>query len=630
MLDFAPVQLSEEWRHTLFTSAANAMDIHDTQLYSPLHERFFNMTAESRLDTTVSPNRHLLSITGDDTAVVAATKDGAWQTQAPVHFKLCPLVDPLDFLVGKTEAVEQALELPVPDTQRPSGRANSSHNRAYTDAFFVYLSSRLLHNHGLTNALDYYGTFNGIKQDYRCNIADDLDELWESDSFLGGIDERFILDADPLREAFLALRDNSLPDDEKPLLQIGDSQPSHADLGIIDVLGPEGLRLVPISPQTTPNAPPPAIEPYDFPSYDTVNQLQHPPSSTNHTSHLDPNPGGDSESEGGDSNRTSVTTAESEGAGIHLRRDRGGVDRRGPASGEDSNDGESETDSEDSEESHLEDHPEGAWCTIPAIAVSVLAQERLEGTLQDLIDDDEGLSEAEWRSCLFQVIATLHAYNTAYGFVHNDLHAANIMYRSTKEANILYRHGGHVYRVPTYGRCFKIIDFGRATYRFGGLNFLNDCYENDNDAANQYNYDRLLKRDEPPCTPNASFDLCRLACGLYDYFDAIGEYSDEGSPSGVAAMIDAWCHDDEGRNMLYKSSGVERYPGFKLYRMIARKVTQHVPSTVLNDQWFATYRIHAKRAKKLKASVIDLDAIKPEYYVPQPAPSLTSVAADTV
>jgi hypothetical protein len=39
--------------------------------------------------------------------------------------------------------------------------------------------------------------------------------------------------------------------------------------------------------------------------------------------------------------------------------------------------------------------------------------------------------------------------------------------------------------------------------------------------------------------------------------------------------------DDKGKNILYTSDGEERYPNFKLYKMIARTVHNHTPENQL-------------------------------------------------
>ena len=54
----------------------------------------------------------------------------------------------------------------------------------------------------------------------------------------------------------------------------------------------------------------------------------------------------------------------------------------------------------------------------------------------------------------------------------------------------------------------------------------------------------------------------------------------------VKRLIVEWCLDDKGVNMLYKGNGVDRYPDFKLYKMIARSVHNHTPTNVLKKEFF--------------------------------------------
>ena len=53
-----------------------------------------------------------------------------------------------------------------------------------------------------------------------------------------------------------------------------------------------------------------------------------------------------------------------------------------------------------------------------------------------------------------------------FEFTHNDLHTNNIVYVSTEKKYLYYRYDNKHYKVPTYGRIYKIIDFGRAIYKF--------------------------------------------------------------------------------------------------------------------------------------------------------------------
>ena len=84
----------------------------------------------------------------------------------------------------------------------------------------------------------------------------------------------------------------------------------------------------------------------------------------------------------------------------------------------------------------------------------------------------------------------------------------------------------------------------------------------------------------------------------------------ENVTSPILRIIIGWCMDDKKRNVLYKNNGEERYPDFKLYKMIARTVHNHVPLTVLQNEYFDKYiMIDKKKLKKnVTITVMDIDA----------------------
>jgi hypothetical protein len=55
-------------------------------------------------------------------------------------------------------------------------------------------------------------------------------------------------------------------------------------------------------------------------------------------------------------------------------------------------------------------------------------------------------------------------------------------------------------------------------------------------------------------------------------------------------LIISWLYDDNGKNVLYKSNGEERYPDFKLYKMIARIVHNHIPEKQFDHVCFNKYK----------------------------------------
>ena len=84
--------------------------------------------------------------------------------------------------------------------------------------------------------------------------------------------------------------------------------------------------------------------------------------------------------------------------------------------------------------------------------------------------------------------------------------------------------------------------------------------------------------------------------------------------TSVTKLINEWCLDDNGRNILYKSTGEERYPDFKLYRMIAKCVNKHIPSEQINKDIFSHYKIVRKALnRKAQNNVLNIDKIQPQY-----------------
>ena len=170
---------------------------------------------------------------------------------------------------------------------------------------------------------------------------------------------------------------------------------------------------------------------------------------------------------------------------------------------------------------------ENIYALIKNFPVQIICLEKMENTLDSLLEEDDDeesddekdtLSNKEWASCLFQIIMILITYQKIFDFTHNDLHTNNIMFQKTDRKFMNYKFNNTYYRVPTYGRIYKIIDFGRAIYSFNGKTICSDSYHPKGDAATQYNFEPYFNEKKPRLKPNKSFDLCRLACSLYDFF----------------------------------------------------------------------------------------------------------------
>lgn len=248
----------------------------------------------------------------------------------------------------------------------------------------------------------------------------------------------------------------------------------------------------------------------------------------------------------------------------------------------------------------IEGDEESLMVTIPKFPVHVIALECCNGTLDDLILDSELKTDEEWYSAFIQIFMILITYQKAFGLTHNDLHTNNIMFVETKKKSVCYLFNGKYYKVPIYGRLYKIIDFGRSIYKVGGKRFCSDSFQLGGDAATQYNTEPFLDETKPRIEPNYSFDICRMACSIYDYI-----IRDDDVGQNIKDLVTDWCLDDKGANVLYKTNGQERYPDFKLYKMIARTVHNHTPQHQLNRPEFQKYEVFKGETQ----NVIDIDAI---------------------
>ena len=265
---------------------------------------------------------------------------------------------------------------------------------------------------------------------------------------------------------------------------------------------------------------------------------------------------------------------------------------------ESSEEDEESGDDDDNDDEDYYDEDETLWSVIKDFPVSAIMLEKCDNTLDSLMMGEEEMSDGEWKSALMQVIMTLITYQKVFGFTHNDLHTNNVMFVHTDKTHVYYLFNKKYYRVPTYHRIFKIIDFGRAIYKYKGRLVCSDSFSATGDAATQYNIEPYFNDNKPRLEPNFSFDLCRLGCSIFDYFiDNMGDVAKVCKTNAVAKLIVDWVTDDQNRNILYKTNGEERYPDFKLYKMIARSVHKHTPQAQLLKPIFVDYEVPKKKIK---------------------------------
>ena len=390
----------------------NPFCIDKLQKYNPIYDKLFTLSNKNYNMIQLNHYRHFVN-----PHLVIDMSDIEHETD--IFFKYSPLLDPLRYMVGKYENDSELLNnLPVAtcvsndSSHNVISKISSQHNCAYVDTFFYYLSSMTLQNHNIINCLDFYGSFLGIQQKYKYDVSDDIDYLTESPFFNNNNNHLFTL-----QNVDIDQYPNDDSRKQRPKLYI--SKTNH------------NISAVSIAESLT-----------DIDDIDNIND------STldncivyENKLNVDNSKVEDSVDDGqsSDDNSSIAYTTDSDE--------------------DDESDWETTTDTsnDDSTCSIQEDQ----YVYINNYPVQMICLEKCDGTFDDLFTSGSATLE-NTSSALFQVVMSLIIYQKMFSFTHNDLHTNNIMYIETDIPYLFYKFENIVYKVPTYGRIYKIIDFGRS------------------------------------------------------------------------------------------------------------------------------------------------------------------------
>ena len=610
--------------------SSDSLFLSTAQNYIPIYQRFFSLNETNFNHVNLNHKWHISNVNSSDrenshmfncrlkNVITGKTKD------RNVFVKTAPLLDPYKYLIGKYDVTDEKL-FKLPQINSTNLDCNEKvldpNNTAYIDGFFVFLTSNLMHNHNFLHGVDYYGSFLGIKNNFTLNVFDDIEYLNKSEFFnknknnLFKIDEyNYLFQSDTPKlkpitidhnisvcsQMSIASFDNNIFEGvfEENTVSLNDLKDAAVDLhGLVDLTNINLLENNDAKHLT-------------LKSNSTCSSRS---SYTDDGSHQDKN------------NQHVTGSKQNKGAGgiNENNKNKGENEDENKGENEDENKDENKDENEDEnedEDSEWEDDDSNSGsesyedpqicATINKFPVQIICMENCEDTFDNLILDNE-LTHQEWYSALMQIIMMLITYQKAFGLTHNDLHSNNVMYNHTDKKFIYYCYKKKHYKVPTFGRMFKIIDFGRSIYKYDGKLFCSDSFQMGGDAATQYNIEPYFNEKKPRLDPNFSFDLCRLACSIFDYvIDDIDDIRTiKKCKDPIKRLICDWCLDDRGVNMLYKNDGTDRYPEFKLYKMIARCVHKHTPQAQLERPEFDAF---SNFKGEVPSDVIDLDSI-PSY-----------------
>ena len=530
----------------------NPFEIQDLQLYNPIYSRFFEMNEGNSQKIALNHPYHMKDLEH------ITSSDGTTTQEKKVFIKFSPLLDPYRYMIGKYNVEDNSIRT-MPKIDSTSEQCHSKilsiHNTSYVDCFFTFLSSILKNSYGFENGIDFFGSYLGVQKKFKVGISDDLDFLQNSDFFNKHLNTLFQIEDNHLiqqRCFFPGSRKNKM---KLNLLDEDDNT---------DLLGIQELEAL-----------------------NTVFSLECEEVETVYSQSPKKNNGSMNSSSSSSSNDSEVNYSSEEESEEELEEE-----------------SEEECSSDSEEESDEESEEDEIYGYINNFPIQMICMEQCDGTLDRLLENDE-IDEENGCSALFQVIMILLTYQRIFQFTHNDLHTNNIMYVNTDKPFLYYQFNNVVYRVPTYGKIYKLIDFGRGIYKYMGKTFCSDSFGPGGDASTQYNCEPFFNDNKARLEPNFSFDLCRLGTSMFDFMmeidDDIEEYDE------LQKVVREWCLDDKGKNILYLKNGEERYPSFKLYKMIARTVHKHTPDAQLERPFFSKYKFEGEL--KDNTSLFSLDKL---------------------
>lgn len=548
--------------------------ISDLQQYNPIYKNFFEMS-EKNFNKISLNNRYQII----DLQTVYDISDNC-VIEKPIFIKFAPLLDPLRYLVGKyTESPNILRSLPKINSteEQCSPKLLNIYNCSYIDNFFCYLSSQLLNTHGVVNACNYYGSYLGIQEKYKFMISDDIQYVSQFPFFQNNMGKLYEIAGYQNPFATSGSRNH------KQVLEFED-EPVELELDVL-----EDIETV----EDLSNDVGEIEQMYHCDELENENEM------TIQTPELIEDEDSDENSEESNSD-SDVMSFESDNSNM----DEENVDM------EQEDEDDDDDDEEDDEDDDDEDDDDEMYCYIKNFPVQLICLEKCDGTVDELFVKDL-FSEESVIAMFFQIIMTLLIYQKTFHFTHNDLHTNNIMYSNTDLEYLYYKFNNQVWKVPTYGRIYKIIDYGRAIYKFAGKTYCSDSFAPGGDAHTQYNFEPFFNSSKARLEPNYAFDLCRLGCSMFDFLLDSEMYHDPKyvkKLDNIQKLVLEWTTDDQGKNIVYKKNGDERYPYFKLYKMIARLVHKHTPIAQLDNPIFSDYKISSRNVSP-DQKLMDIDKL---------------------
>jgi hypothetical protein len=472
--------------------------------------------------------------------------------ECDVFVKIMPLLNVIHYLTENYNVNNDLL--PNKFNLTTVKKINNFNNSAYIDVFFSHLGSILTEKGRCPTFPLFYGTFSGIKENFKFDLTEDYDDLKDNKSFQKGLGFEY------------ELEDVELEKDHIVNEQLLNSQ---CDIDLSDM-----SDLYDNDEVCSNN-----LDTLEYDNNITLLGDTDADSDVLHDSMVLSESSNEWDSEEAEAEAEEEEEAESPIDIAKLITDKNTFSQADLSDIRALNMDETMSDiSASTNKSNVV-----KYVIIPQFPVQINCIEKLEYTLDNYIDTSayKKIPPTEWKSILFQVCFGLSVAQKEFEFIHNDLHSSNIMFKTTKNEYLYYNFNNTYFRIPTFNKISKIIDFGRATFKVNNKLFFSDVFKKNEDAGGQYSYPFQNTLKHCKIKPNKSFDLSRLATTIMDRFENLDD-----SYKDITELLHGWTTDKYGNDLMCLEED------FDLYKTIAKNVHSANPKTQLYKKIWDEFKIN--------------------------------------
>ena len=526
-----------------------------------------------------------------------------------IFIKKSPLLEPIKIILDQYEMDSSSNMLPNNNYSNTINKINSSNNSSHVEALFLYLGNKLVEMGKCPTFPYYYGCINAIDNNYYYNIDEEYDNIKDEDWFLYKIENELELieidiDDESSTESSLntSLRDSDIDNLEKLMKDVELQNNNSDNINRSDCDSNDGDSNDDNNSQNSE---------YDEPKITEIDD-----DITNDLSNINQNSDFIEELEIDDNEMLDTIEMNSNKLNI---KEFNNLDIDNDLIELDSSTNESLFDNLDTKTKHMleasdintinnsyhdkieelnideefdnmslsdfKNSRKSRFVKFTNVPINLCMMEHMNQTLDDLLDDGYQITTNEWYSILFQIIFGLAVAQKHFYFVHNDLHSSNVMFQNTKEKFLYFFINRNYYKIPTYNKITKIIDFARGTFKLGDKWIFSDVFHPEGEAAGQYDYPEGTNLKNCKIKPNPSFDMIRLISTIKE---RLIDYPE------VMLMVSEWTVNDNEHNVLNDEDD------FDLYIEIAHNCHRAVPINIIKHENFKQFRVRAEHIPKNK------------------------------